>query len=321
MISLPLFAAFFPMAEFLIIDHRSAFRGLLGGIATGLTLVLLKALTPRNFEVKVASGITMQLLYSVISIIPTWWIMFQEYGNTKEVITATALLWFITFATTFLLAFTKGVELNAERYELSLTQYTAELAKEVALFEQKLALEKRAWSRVIHGEVQSALSAAVTRLQRAEHLEPYELEMIKQDLIRAKQNLINPPREDTKFTQAFSEIVLTWKSICNIQADISARAQRAVDTNQDARIVTNEIIKEAVSNAVRHGQAKNVTIKLDRIKDDILEIEIQNDGFKPARDKTPGLGSQLLDELTLSWSLETKNNKTTLKAEVPISKN
>jgi signal transduction histidine kinase len=321
MISLPLFAAFFPMAQFLIIDHRSAFRGLLGGIATGLTLALLKALTPRNFEVKVASGITMQLIYSVISIVPTWWIMFQEYGNTSQVITATTLLWFITFAMTFLLAFTKGVELNAERYELSLTQYTAELAKEVALFEQKLALEKRAWSRVIHGEVQSALSAAVTRLQRAEHLEPYELEMVKQDLNRAKQNLINPPKEDTNFTQAFSEIVLTWKSICNIQADISARAQRAVDTNQDTRIVTNEIIKEAVSNAVRHGQAKNVSIKLDRIKDDILEIEIQNDGFKPARDKTPGLGSQLLDELTLSWSLETKNNKTTLKAEVPISKN
>lgn len=321
MISLALFAAFFPMVEFLIIDHRSAFRGLLGGIATGLTLALLKALTPRNFEVKVASGITMQLIYSVISIVPTWWIMFQEYGNTSQVITATTLLWFITFAMTFLLAFTKGVELNAERYEFSLTQYTAELAKEVALFEQKLALEKRAWSRVIHGEVQSALSAAVTRLQRAEHLEPYELEMVKQDLNRAKQNLINPPKEDTHFTQAFSEIVLTWKSICNIQADISARAQRAVDTNQDTRIVTNEIIKEAVSNAVRHGQAKNVSIKLDRIKDDILEIEIQNDGFKPARDKTPGLGSQLLDELTLSWSLETKNNKTTLKAEVPISKN
>ncbi|MEY4321144.1 MAG: hypothetical protein RLZZ471_1085, partial [Actinomycetota bacterium] len=52
LISLPLFAAFFPMAEFLIIDHRSAFRGLLGGIVTGLTLALLKAITPNNFEVK-----------------------------------------------------------------------------------------------------------------------------------------------------------------------------------------------------------------------------------------------------------------------------
>jgi two-component sensor histidine kinase len=272
-------------------------------------------------EVRVPTGTALQLLLSTLSIIPTWWIMFQEYGNTEAVLWATLVIWLIVTLSAFLLAYTKGVELNAERYEINLTQYTEELAKEVALFEQKLALEKRAWSRVIHGEVQSALSAAVTRLQRAEHLEPYELEMVKQDLNRAKQNLTNPPKEDTNFTQAFSEIVLTWRSICNIQADISARAQRAIDTNQDTRIVTNEIIKEAVSNAVRHGQAKNVNIKLDRIKDDILEIEIQNDGFKPARDKTPGLGSQLLDELTLSWSLETKNNKTTLKAEVPISKN
>ena len=195
------------------------------------------------------------------------------------------------------------------------------MAKEVALFEQKLGLEKRSWSRIIHGEVQSALTAALTRLQRSETLEPYELEMIKQDLNRAKENLINPPRIETNFNQAFSEIVFSWKSICNITADISARAQRAVDTNQDTRNVTNEIIKEAVSNAVRHGQAKNVNIKLDRIQDDILEIEIINDGFKPLRELTPGLGAQMLDELTLSWELSINKNQTTLTAKVPISKN
>ena len=215
----------------------------------------------------------------------------------------------------------KGVEPLNERYEQSLLQYTEELHKTISLFEQKLALEKRAWSRIIHGEVQSALSAAVTRLQRNEKLEPYQLEMVKQDLARAKDNLTNPPKQNTNFNQAFAEIVLTWKSICQINADISARAQRAIDQNQDCREVTNEIIKEAVSNAVRHGQAKQVNVKLERIKDDVLEIEISNDGFKAQRDRTPGLGSQLLDELTLSWSLNNKNNKTTLKAEVPISKN
>jgi len=246
--------------------------------------------------------------------------MYQEYGNTQAVLWATTILWLMVFLSAFLLAYSKGVELNAERYEISLTRKTQELQKEIALFEQKLALEKRAWSRVIHGEVQSALSAALARLQINENLEPYQLEMVKQDLNRAKQNLINPPKQNSTFNQAFAEIVLTWKSICQIQADISARAQRAIDQNEDTRTVTNEIIKEAVSNAVRHGQAKNVKVKLDRIQDDILNIEIQNDGFKTVN-PTPGLGSQMLDELTLSWSLENKNNQTTLTARVPISKN
>lgn len=321
LIGLPFFAALFPMVQFLVIDHRSAFRGLLGGVATGLTLLILKALLPKSLEVTVASGTTLQLLLSTISIVPAWWIMYQEYGNTEAVLWATTILWLMVLLSAFLLAYSKGVELNAERYAITLTQKTQELEKEIALFEQKLALEKRAWSRVIHGEVQSALSAALARLQINENLEPYQLEMVKQDLHRAKQNLINPPKQNSTFNQAFAEIVLTWKSICQIQADISARAQRAIDQNEDTRTVTNEIIKEAVSNAVRHGQAKQVNIKLDRIKDDILEIEISNDGYKPQRDKAPGLGSQMLNELTLSWCLENKNNKTTLTAEVPISKN
>jgi len=320
-IAVPFFAAIFPMVEFLTIDHRSALRGLIGGLATGLTLVILKALTPKNFEVRVAQGTIIQILFATISIVPTWWIMYQEYGNIDAVLGATLVLWLVTLLGTFLLSFTKGVELNAERYEKSLTQYTDELKKEIALFEQKLAIEKRIWSRVLHGEVQSALTAAITRLQQTDQLEPYHFEMVKQDLARAKQNLVNPPEHDTSFTQAFSEIVLTWKAICDIKAEISARAQRAVDANQDTRMVTNEIIKEAASNAVRHGQAKNIQIKLERIRDDILTIEIQNDGFLASRDRIPGLGSQLLDELTLEWSLEIKNNKTTLSAVVPISKN
>ena len=319
-IATTVFAMAFPMIEYMLIDHRSAFRGLLGGLSAGLVIALVKAVIPQTLTIKTGNGIAITLLIAIASAAPSYWLMWQEYGNTREVITAAGFQLLIVILGSFLFSFTKALELNQESYELTLTQYTQELQKEVALFEQKLALEKRAWSRLIHGEVQSALTAAVTRLQLSDKLEPYQLEMVKQDLTRAKDNLTNPPTQDTKFTQAFSEIVLTWKSICHIEADISARAQRALDQNHDTRTVTNEIIKEAVSNAVRHGQAKTVKVKLDRIQDDILNIEIQNDGFKTLN-PNPGLGSQMFDELTLNWSLQTINNKTTLRAEVPISKN
>jgi two-component sensor histidine kinase len=318
---LPIYLAVFPMIEFLVIDHRSALRGLIGGIFAVLTMAIIKSLIPERYQVKNPAGLFLTVLACTVTIIPAYLVMWGEYGNIPEVLLSTFYLWLSVVGGNILLSYTRGVELNREQFEQNLIQYNAELSKEIALFEQKLALEKRAWSRVIHGEVQSALSAAVTRLQRAEHLEPYEIEMIKQDLQRAKENLTNPPSQDLSFTRAFSEIVLSWRSICNIESQVSARAQRALDQNQDTRMVTNEIIKEAVSNAVRHGQAKTVTVKLDRIKDDILEIEIQNDGFVPLRNRKDGLGSQMMNELTLSWSLETKNNKTTLKAEVPISKN
>ena len=314
------FAMAFPMIEYMLIDHRSAFRGLIGGLATGVVIAVIKAFIPESYTVKTRNGIILSAVIATMSIVPSIWFMWQEYGLIREVVAASAFQLTIAILGSFLFSYTKALELNQEAYEQKLVQYTQELQKEVALFEQKLALEKRAWSRLIHGEVQAALTAAVTRLQMHDTLEPYQLEMVKQDLNRAKQNLICPPEDHTNFNQALAEIVFTWKSICHIEADISARAQRAIDINQDTRTVTNEIIKEAVSNAIRHGQAKNVKIKLDRIQDDILKIEIENDGFK-AINPTPGLGSQMLDELTLHWDLENQNNKVTLKAEVPISKN
>ena len=320
-LNLPLAIAFYPMVEFLVIDHRSAFRGLLGALSTVIMLAIIKALIPSRLETKPIAGLFLQLILSAIALIPAWWIMYQEYGNTEAVLWTTGLLWLINIMSSVVLAISQTLQQNQIKYEQALTQYTEDLHKEVALFEQKLSIEKRSWSRIIHGEVQSALTAAVTRLQRAETLEPYQLEMVKQDLNRAKENLLNPPKLEANFNQNLAEITSTWRSVCTIKTDISARAQRALDQNQDVCIVTNEIIKEAVSNAVRHGQAKTVSIKLDRIKDDILEIEISNDGFKPLRDQAPGLGSQMLDELTLIWNLTVKNNNTTLNATVPISKN
>ncbi len=321
LLGLPLAVAFYPMVEFLMIDHRSAFRGLLGALSTVIMLAIIRALMPKRFETKLIPGLLLQLVISAIAMIPAWWIMYQEYGNTQAVLWTAGLLWLINIMSATVLSASLTIQQNQIKYEQTLTQYTEELQKEVALFEQKLSIEKRTWSRIIHGEVQAALTAAVTRLQRTETLEPYQLEMVKQDLARAKDNLINPPKPQANFNQSLSEITSTWRSICTIHTDISARAQRALDQNQDVCIVTNEIIKEAVSNAVRHGQAKTVNIKLDRIKDDILEVEISNDGYKPLRDQTPGLGSQMLDELTLSWQLNTNKNLTTLKATVPISKN
>ncbi|MFM6977682.1 MAG: hypothetical protein ACKOWR_03080 [Micrococcales bacterium] len=310
----------FPMIEYLFVDHRSAFRGLLGAIGLGAVLYLCKLLISNRLELQTRTTIALHLFFSTIAVAPAYAFMFQEYGNSNGVLWATAFLWISALTGMLLLSISTALEISRVNFEKTLAKSNQELQREVALFEQKLGLEKRAWSRIIHGEVQAALTAAATRLQMHDKPEPYQIEMVKQDLTRAKENLTNPRQESTNFNRDFQEITSTWRSICTINADISARAQRALDSKQDVRSVTNEIIKEAVSNAVRHGQAKNVNIKLERIQDDILEIEISNDGCK-AINPTPGLGSQMFDELTLSWSLNTKNNQTTLTAKVPISKN
>ena len=114
---------------------------------------------------------------------------------------------------------------------------------------------------------------------------------------------------------------LIWAGVCEINVESSARATRAIDRNRDIRNCINEICKEAISNAVRHGNAKNAWIYINRERDDVIELEVCNDGHTLLRDQPKGLGLSMIDDLSLSWQLtaERHKGKTCLVTQLPIS--
>jgi anti-sigma regulatory factor (Ser/Thr protein kinase) len=64
-------------------------------------------------------------------------------------------------------------------------------------------------------------------------------------------------------------------------------------------------VSEAVSNAVRHGLAKNLTITLEKLESiaDHIEIVVEDDGLGPRSGKA-GLGTELFNATSgVEWSL------------------
>jgi nitrate/nitrite-specific signal transduction histidine kinase len=114
----------------------------------------------------------------------------------------------------------------------------------------------------------------------------------------------------------------TWRGICDIKISITDRAGRSLQKNNDACICVNEILKEAVSNAVRHGDAKNVSVQIDRLDDFELAILVSNDGLPLSAQKRLGVGSRLIEELTTDWSIETikATGLTVFKANLPLQR-
>jgi signal transduction histidine kinase len=310
----------FPMVAFLVIDSKSLFRGLLSAIGVALVMSFLKLLLPKTREFKTSIGMTLLVIFSSIAVLPGFLITYFRYGPIPEIFANAIWMIGISVGAFVLTSYARAIDEARDKYERELEQFNEQLSKEVALFEQRLWLERRAWSYVIHGDVQGALSAAVTRLQRSEKLEPYELEMVKQDIARAAKALTSSPAKDINFTQSLDELVRTWAGVCDIKIESSARADRAIEANLDARNCINEICKEAISNAVRHGNAKNAVIRLSRDKDDVIELEICNDGYKPLREQPNGMGLSMIDDLSLSWKLTTERhkNQTCLVAQLPI---
>ena len=311
----------FPMVAFLVIDHKSMIRGILGALAFAAMMALLRLLVPKNKEFKSAIGLILLTLLVAISVLPGFLITYFTYGLTGEVITNGFWMLGISLGAFGLTAYARGVDTLQVKFASELELFNEKFNKEVALFEQKLWLERRAWSYVIHGDVQSALSAAVTRLQRTEKLEPYEIEMVKQDLQRAKLALTKPASRDIDLNAGVDELVRAWSGVCEIKVEASARATRAIESNRDIRNCINEICKEAISNAVRHGNAKNAEITLSRDQDDVIQLEVCNDGHTILRDQPNGMGLSMIDDLSLKWQLtnERHKGKTCLVAELPIN--
>jgi two-component sensor histidine kinase len=202
--------------------------------------------------------------------------------------------------------------------EAQIENELSKIAKENSLFAQRVWVFRKRWLLLLHGTVQSAVTAAVNRLQSTEEIDELTVQLVKQDLLRAERAINSEPSSEINFDSAMKELRDVWTGICDVEVQISERARRALLRNSDSAFCVNEIAKEAISNAVRHGTAHKAKIDIDRIEDDLLHIEISNDGISPRNSGMPGIGSQMLDEICLCWELVSKTRTVILFADLPI---
>lgn len=84
--------------------------------------------------------------------------------------------------------------------------------------------------------------------------------------------------------------------------------------------IVNEVMKEIVSNAVRHGNASNIGIKLSLDGLGNIVVLSTNDGTRPLAVIPESVGSRMLEafclERSLTWNNDTK--QTEFKALIPI---
>jgi signal transduction histidine kinase len=292
---------------------------MLGAIGYGV-LLLFKLLIPKAKFFTRGQAYLLLSLMAVASFAPYLVALAPQIHDLN-----TALLYSMVMFTPWLImvGVANTVVLDRARHEaeLQMQHDTDALARETALFEQQMWLAKRSWTFVVHGTVQAALTAAITRLSSAEELEPYQLNLVLQDLDRARDALTKTPNIEVDLVAALNAVASTWDGLCKVTWTISERAKRALDRDVNARMCVNEIVKETVSNAVRHGEAREAKIEIDRIADSMLHISVRNNGRLVSGDLDHGVGTRMLDDLTLNWTLT--NNRATrtvdFEANLPIA--
>lgn len=245
----------------------------------------------------------------------SWLMVSNEFLSLPSEVAIQSVVFFVMTMIVFLMLGVVQMQRNQATDELEaavedLRLLNSQLRQQVWLSQKTLATE-------LHGSVQAALNASAMRLALIENPAPEDLERVKSDIDKAMQRLgVDDYLDGQSIEELLEQICDLWEGTCEINYRLSPAASSALADDSAAAYCTLELIREAVNNAIKHGEAKQVEVIAD-IKGEVIELTVTNDGHSTQL-SGPGLGSSLYQELALDYKLSL-GNPTTLWAKVPLS--
>lgn len=161
-------------------------------------------------------------------------------------------------------------------------------------------------ARVLHGAVQSKLTACALALEHAIAAgdETAYAAAIDQArcVLREPWALEGDGESERTLAEEVDDKVALWQGLAVISVDI---APGLLSLTGPATQAIAEIVEEGMCNAIRHGGARNITVSARPTRQEgscAAHVDVMDDGCGPA-DGTPGLGSAYLDETCAGkWS-------------------
>jgi nitrate/nitrite-specific signal transduction histidine kinase len=110
-----------------------------------------------------------------------------------------------------------------------------------------------------------------------------------------------------------------YAEICKIFTYIDEQTLAAIIHDRHAATAAYEIIQEAVWNSIHHGGASEVEIRISLHEGDLIELGIEDNGTGGTGKVNPGgLGTSMLEAVTLTWSRTFSKSGTSLRALITV---
>lgn len=224
----------------------------------------------------------------------------------------------------------RGVNLDRLRVIRELQAATDRVSWMNARLNQLIWVEKKRLSRMVHGDIQSRIIATALNIELSEKNEAETRASL--DALRAKCEgaLINPVQ--TVSLVSFIESLQTiWQDTVLVENKIDHQALEAIENDPVTIDTVSEFIREAITNAAKHGKASKVCIEatlLDEVQNSAwpakkLQLDIRDNGKAESGTENfePGQGSDIFSQISLSWHLTETEDGFLLSAVIPIKTN
>lgn len=150
------------------------------------------------------------------------------------------------------------------------------------------------YAKYLHGDIQSTLSSTQMQLQQASEQDDLKLGTTS---IEKLASVLRRDHHDYVIGEAispiskFQQIIDAWDGIATISIDVEDG-----EFSDATLLKVAEVIEELVSNAIRHGGATEISVRV-ALEDGSNRVNFFDNGKKRVKGK-PGLGSSLLKSLT-----------------------
>lgn len=194
--------------------------------------------------------------------------------------------------------------LTSQRSQMieDLTKVNTNLQSTISLLRQREWIARRQVGYVMHGSLQSSLNAAVLQLGASTVPSADLIESIRSDISRALTRISSDSSASYSFEQAKTEIAKIWAGTIQINWIVDPEASKQLQRNPETSECLAEVVREAVSNASKHGSATEIEIAVN-IEDSVVYLQVKDNGTSTNTGKTHGLGTELLNDVCSSWSL------------------
>ena len=255
--------------------------------------------------------------FSAISLIPIYFAAEElEWNVTVQQVNALLLFGVCVGVTTFAAQFS---QLQRKATTENLVGVNQQLEILNASLRQELWLNRRRTASVLHGPVQAALFASAMKLSQEQKPTAELVAEVEQDISAAIEKLNNPSNlEGEDISDLLNQIVEIWSDAAKITIEIPEPLEAEIARSPLASEAFIEISREFITNAIKHGKASNVSLKVSRLDDLRIAIKVVDDGQGLPPGAKPGFGSKLLSELSLVWRQTREGDSTLSYAEIVL---
>lgn len=175
---------------------------------------------------------------------------------------------------------------------------------------------------ILHGTIQGRLLACAMSVEQAGQAD--DIDQMNAALERARVELeqplpsLNRFRHSATLAEELERHAALWNGLCQVEIQVDPKVPALSETNISQ---CGQIVEEAISNAIRHGDARLISVGVKREDHDtgLLRITVCDDGVGlTPKDMHSGVGFTLITDLARSWSIANIKNQCCLDVLIEL---